>query len=345
MKKATARASDVVRVQQIDHFVDASLLLDDWLDWMSCLSGQSAGTEELYFLRSRDPRLTIIPRLDPPAEEENRDAVIAYGLSVFWERNDFVRDAIHTWLHLLVAPSPLRVDSTSESTGAVCSSLFHMSEPTTGLRSLWMGFPESIVDPSAHEAVLEWYATFLSFVRNVVAPACSRSPVDLFRESDSWTEVPSFAPCFENFVWNRNQAARLAAVMERERRILYQGWQHDPAIPAQILLEYRQLWRRDRRLRLEVTESLAKLSLVDRLILKKLRSGPLKKAILCNELCGPKENVPGNFNTSVERLKQMRLISGGTGRGSTGYQLTDIGNEVAEAIDCATRPPERPFKA
>ena len=58
MKKATATASEVVRVQQIDDFVDASLLLDDWLDWMSCLSGQSAGTEELYFVRSRDPRLT-----------------------------------------------------------------------------------------------------------------------------------------------------------------------------------------------------------------------------------------------------------------------------------------------
>ena len=223
MKKATAKASEVVRVHQIDDFVNASLLLDEWLDWMTYLSGQSVGTEELYFVRSRDPRLTIIPRLDPPAEEENRDAVIAYGLSVFLEWNEFVRAAIRTWLHLLVAPSPLRVDSTSESTRAVRSSLFHMSDPTTGQRSFWMGFPESIVDPSAHEAVLEWFTHFASFVRNIVAPACSRSPDELFRNGETWNEAPLVEQYFQNFVWDRNQAAELAAAMERERRILYQG--------------------------------------------------------------------------------------------------------------------------
>lgn len=49
------------------------------------VTGQAAGTEEPYFVRSRDPRLEIIPRLVPPPDEENRDRVIAYGLSVFLE--------------------------------------------------------------------------------------------------------------------------------------------------------------------------------------------------------------------------------------------------------------------
>ena len=58
MKKATARASEEVRVQQIDDFVNASLLLDEWLDWMTYLSGQPwiSGSHKVQLLRSR--RLT-----------------------------------------------------------------------------------------------------------------------------------------------------------------------------------------------------------------------------------------------------------------------------------------------
>lgn len=161
-------------------------------------------------MRSRDPRLEIIPRLVPPPDEENRDRVIAYGPVCFLGVKRFVRAAIRTWLHLLVVPSPLRVDSNSESTGAVRSSLFHIGDPTTGQRNVWMGFPVSIVDPSAHEAVLEWYAGFVRFVETCVVPARASSPSDFFREYDSRTEVPRLESSFENFEWNCNQAAQLA---------------------------------------------------------------------------------------------------------------------------------------
>lgn len=72
-----------VSVQPFDDFVNASLLLDEWLDWMSSLCGQNVGTEVPFFVRSRTPRLDIVPRLDPPPDEENLERVIAYGLSFF----------------------------------------------------------------------------------------------------------------------------------------------------------------------------------------------------------------------------------------------------------------------
>ena len=217
----------------------------------------------------------------------------------------FVRAAIRTWLHLLVVPSPLRVDSNSESTGAVRSSLFHIGDPTTGQRNVWMGFPVSIADPSAHEAVLEWYAGFVRFVETCVVPARASSPSDFFREYDSRTEVPRLESSFENFEWNCNQAAQLAAVMDRERRILYQSWQHDPAAAARDLPESPQLWQRDRRLSVEVIEAMAKLGPIDRDILTILRKGPL-----CDEVCGGSENAPGYFNKSVGKLVTVHALVG-----------------------------------
>lgn len=319
-------ANGSVSVQHFDDFVSASLLLDEWLNWMSSLCGQNDGTEEPFFVRSRVPRLEIVPRLVPPPAEEIVDQVIAYGLLFFSGWHESVRVAVSTWSHLLVA--------SSGSGGAVRSSLLRIVDGSTGAQHVWIGFPESVVDPSAHEAVLEWYTGFVDRVRNLGLPAVLGSDNDKFRDNCSWTADSPLESHFENWTWNRNDAARLAALMEGERRILYRAWKQQ--VEAESLPDYPELWRRDRRLSCAVVEAIARLDKpIDRSILKSLSlEQPRKKEPLSNSVCGDKPNAPGNFNKSLTKLKKLELVrAGGKGQSSLGYSLTDFGNEVAVALN------------
>lgn len=82
MSKSPPSDSEADRVSRMDDCVNASLELDEWLIWMSSLcGGQSVGTEEPFFVRSRVPRLNLVPCLEPPPDEENRERVIVHGIS------------------------------------------------------------------------------------------------------------------------------------------------------------------------------------------------------------------------------------------------------------------------
>lgn len=133
MSTAPPSGSDADRAPRIADFVNASLLLDEWLDWMPSLCGQVEGFEEPFFVRSRIPRLALVPRLEPPPDEENLERLIAYGLSFFFGWHDPVRDAVSTWSHRLVA--------SSGSAGAVRSSLISGVDPSTDKSMIWLGFP------------------------------------------------------------------------------------------------------------------------------------------------------------------------------------------------------------
>ncbi len=317
-------SSGGVSTQQFDDFVSASLLLDEWLVWMSSLCGRQVGTEEPFFVRSRVPRLEIVPRLVPPPAEEIVDQVIAYGLSFFSDWHDPVRNAVSTWSHLLAA--------SSGSAGAVRSSLLRIVDSSTGAQNQWIGFPESVVDPSAHEAVLEWYTGFADRVRKLGLPVLSGSDSDLLRDNHSWPTDSPLESYFENWSWNRDEAARLAALMECERRILYQAWKQQ--VEAESLPDYHQLWKRDRHVSLAAMEVITKLEPMDRSILRSLSlEQPCKKEPLCRSVCGDKPNAPGNFNNSLTKLKGLDLVHPGKGRLSRGYSLTDFGNEVATALN------------
>jgi hypothetical protein len=150
--------------------------------------------------------------------------------------------------------------------GAVRSSLIRIVDGSTGAQDLWSGFPESVVDPSAHEAVLEWYSRFVNRVRNLAIPDLSGSKGDVFRDNRSWPSGSHLESHFENWSWNRDEAARLAALMECERRILYQFWKQQD--DAESLPDYHQLWKRDRNIRLAAIEVIKKLGPMDRSILK-----------------------------------------------------------------------------
>ncbi len=316
--------SGSVSTQQFDDFVSASLLLDEWLVWMSSLCGQQLGTEEPFFVRSRVPRLEIVPRLVPPPAEEIVDQVIAYGLSFFSGWQESVRVAVSNWSHLLVA--------SFGAGGAVRSSLLRIADGSTGAQHVWMGFPESVVDPSAHEAVLGWFSAFADRVQNLGLPALSGPDSDMFRDNRSWPADSPLESHFENWSWNRDDAARLAALMEGERRILYQAWKQQDE--AESLPDYHQLWKRDRHVSLAAMEVITKLGAMDRRILKSLSlEQPRKKEPLSKAVCGDKANAPGNFNTSVGKLKELDLMCPGSGRSSVGYTLTDFGKEVAMALN------------
>ncbi len=313
-----------VSTQRFDDFVSASLLLDEWLVWMSSLCGQQVGTEEPFFVRSRVPRLEIVPRLVPPPAEEVVDQVIAYGLAFFSAWQESVRVAVSNWSHLLVA--------SSGAGGEVQSSLLRIVDVPSAAQDVWMGFPESVVDPSAHEAVLEWYTGCVDRVRNLGLTVLSGSDSDTLPENRSRPADRPVESHFENWSWNRNDAARLAALMEGERRILYQAWKQQATIGS--LLDYPELWRRDRHVSLEVAEAITKLLPMDRSILKSLsRKQPCKRQALSRSVCGNKPNIPGDFGRSVTKLKELDLVRSGEGRASVGYSLTDFGNEVAKALN------------
>lgn len=313
-----------ISVQPFDDFVSASLLLDEWLVWMSSLCGQNVGTEVPFFVRSRVPRLQIVPRLVPPPDEEIVDQIIAYGLSFFSGWHEPVRIAVSTWSHLLIA--------SSGSAGAVRSSLLRIADGSTGAQDVWRGFPESVVDPSAHEAVLGWFTEFADRVQNLGLPALSGSDNDMFRDIRSWPADSHLESHFENWSWNRNDGARLAALMEGERRILYQAWKKQGE--AESLPDYHQLWKRDRHVSLAAIDVITKLGLMDRSILKNLSiKQPCKKEPLCHFVCGDKPHAPGNFNKSLAKIQILDLMCAGDGQLSPGYSLTDFGNEVAMALN------------
>lgn len=324
MRSPTPPGSDADGAQHIDDFVNASLMLDEWLVWMSSLCGHCSGTEVPFFVRSGFPRLAIVPELEPPPEEESRNRIVAYGLAFFSGWHDSVRFAVSNWSH--------RFSASSGAGGAVPSALIRVID-SAGRNSLFGGFPESVTDPSAHEAVIWWFANFVHHVQSLRLQALSDSTKEMFHDNRCWPEDWHLESHFENWLWNRNDAARLAAIMECERRILYQAWEQQATIDS--LPAYDQLWRRDRRLSLAVVEVIAKLdNPMDRSILKSLfREQPCTKDALVHSVCGNKQNAPGNFNTSLDKLKDLGLVrSGGRGRSSPGYTLTDLGNEVADVL-------------
>ena len=326
MSTSTPSGGDADRAPSINEFVNASLVLDEWLVWMSSLCGQCLGTEEPFFVRSRIPRLALVPRLEPPPDEEDRNRVVAYGLSFFAGWHDAVRDAVSTWSHLLIA--------SSGSAGAVRSSLIREVDPSTGESTLLTSFPNSVVDPSAHEAVLGWFAVFADHVRILRLPTLFDSDSAMFNDNRCWHDAPRFESRFESWSWNRNDAARMAAIMECERRILFQAWKHEATV--ELLPSYQELWQRDRRLSLAVVETIGKLSdsVMDRCILANLlRSQPCKKEVLCGAVCGPDSPPSGAFNGSLKKLQELKLmLSGGKGKASQGYRLTDSGLAVANAL-------------
>ncbi len=323
MTKPTPQTSDADCALRIDDFVYASLLLDEWLDWMSSLCGHCSGTEEPFFVRSRLPRLALVPRLEPPPDEENRNQVVAYGLSLFSGWHEFVEVAVSHWSH--------RFMGSSGSGGAVPSTLIRVVD-SVGSTNPWGGFPESAIDPSAHEAVLWWFANFTRHVQDLCLPVLSDSTEEMFLDNHCWLAGSLLESHFGNWLWNRNDAARLAAIMEGERRILYQAWELQ--VTTESLPDYDQLWRRDRRLSLAVVEVIGKLNNpMDRWILKRLlRAQPCKKQDLA-PAGSDKKNLPGNFGKSVAKVIELKLVIPGKGRTSVGYRLTDFGIEVAEVLN------------
>lgn len=324
MTMPTPPKSDADRALRIDDFVNASLLLDEWLDWMSSLCGHCSGTAEPYFVRSRLPRLALVPRLEPPPDEENRNRMVAYGLAFFSGWHESVQTAVSYWSH--------RFMGSTGSGGAVPSTLIRVVD-SVGSTNPWGGFPESAIDPSAHEAVLWWFANFVRHVQNLRLPVLSDSTVEMFYDNRCWPADSLLESHFGNWLLNRNDAARLAAIMEGERRILYQAWELQAT--TESLPDYDQLWRRDRRLSLAIVEAIARLDKpLDRDILKSLsREQPCKRIPLCRSVCGNKPNVPGNFNASLKKIMELNLVSSGGGRSSPGYSLTDFGNEVAVVLN------------
>ncbi len=324
MRTAPPSSSETDRVSRMNDFVNASLLLDEWLDWMPSLCGQVEGFEEPFFVRSRIPRLALVPRLEPPPDEEDRNRVVAYGLSFFAGWHDPVRDAVSTWSHLLIV--------SSGSAGAVRSSLIREVDPSTGESTLWMSVPNSVVDPSEHEAVLGWFAVFADHVRILRLPTLFNPDSGVFHDNRCWHGAPRFESRFESWSWNRNDAARLAAIMECERRILFQAWKHKAT--AESLPEYRELWYRDRRLSQAVVETIGKLSEMDREILSRLLSAqPQTTDQLSHSIDGPNSTPSGSLTRSLKGLKALECIqSGGRGRPSAGYCLKDLGMQVADAL-------------
>lgn len=188
------------------------------------------------------------------------------------------------------------------------------------------------MDPSAHEAVLEWYTGFVDRVRNLGLPVLSGLDDDMLRDNRSWPADSHLESHFENWSWNRNDAARLAAIMEGERRSLYQAWKQQAT--TESLPDYPELWRRDRHVILGVAEVITKLLPMDRSVLENLLQGqPCKKKSLCHSVCGRVKNIPGSFNKSLTKITELNLVRpGGRGRSSRGYSLTDFGNEVVVVL-------------
>lgn len=294
-------ASDAPRLEE---FVNACIVLDDWLHWMSSFCGVSEASEAFSDDQSYLSPYRILSHLSTKSERWQ------YTFQYLDRLSPYVVLAIEKWSPLL---TPNEGQQPVQGKPLAWRPEAEISVGMELVRA-WFPFPHYLAYPTAHELVCDCLDQFVnSFVKAIETTKTLDFSAMKLGTTDSVLQ------------WNSDEVSRLRACLGQER-----SWLGSLLKGSGLGDDYRTKWRP------YTPEALSLLNGFDesmeaesKILDALLQNEPLTQLELSHS--ADQGNPPsGTFKAAIKRLSQSKLIlSGGPGKASKGYFLTPLGCAVA----------------